>query len=380
MAISLNQTSSRIAKAPEALPKSVSGQGGGFLKGFGRSIKTTEVLFFSSQLSLMLDIGTPLNVALTSIKEQTENPAFKDVIQDMIQAVVEGRQLSDAMKEHPKVFDGVYVSMVTAGEAGGFLKKIFDRIVELQEKRQVLKTQLQTALTYPAVLCVVATLVIIFILVYVLPKFIVVFEGKESILPITTRFMIAMSASLREYWWLYIISSIGAAIFLRFFKKSTPGQILIDRFCVSGPLVSKLFNKIYTCQLLRTLGNLMDSQVPLLESLGVTRTTVNNRYFRHFIDRIVEHVHGGGKFSQPFATYPYILESVKQMVATGEESGNLPKVMLRLAEFYDAEVDTELKNFASMLEPLALIVMGGVVGLIVSSVILPLFRIASTVN
>lgn len=380
MAITLNQQGSRPAKAPEALPKPVSGQGGGFLKGFGRSIKTTEVLFFSSQLSLMLDIGTPINIALSTIREQTENPAFKKVIQDMLQAVVEGRQLSDAMKGHPKVFDGVYVSMVTAGEAGGFLKEILDRIVELQEKRQALKTQLRTALTYPAVLCVVATLVIIFILVHVLPKFMVVFKGKESILPVTTRFLISMSASLKEYWWVYIISSIGIALFLKFFKESRPGQILIDRFAVSGPLISKLSNKIYTCQLLRTLGNLMESQVPLLESLGVTRATINNLYFKQFIDRIIEHVREGGKFSQPFATYPYTLESVKQMVATGEEAGNLPRVMLRLAEFYDVEADRELKNLASMMEPLALIVMGGVVGLIVSSVILPLFKMASTVS
>jgi len=149
---------------------------------------------------------------------------------------------------------------------------------------------------------------------------------------------------------------------------------------VSGPLISNLSNKIYTCQLLRTLGNLMESQVPLLESLGVTRATIKNRYFRHFIDRIIEHVREGGKFSQPFATYPYTLESVKQMVATGEEAGNLPRVMLRLAEFYDVEADRELKNFASMMEPIALIVMGGVVGMIVSSVILPLFKIASTVH
>ena len=347
---------------------------------FGKAIKTSEILFFSSQLSLMLDIGTPINLALSTIRDQTENPVFKKVIEDMLQAVVEGRQLSDAMKEHPKVFDGVFVSMVSAGETGGFLKEILDRIVELQEKRQALKTQLRTALTYPVVLCAVAIMVIIFILVYVLPKFMAVFEGKESILPGTTRFLIAMSASLKEYWWVYIISSIGAAIFLKIFKESTPGRIMIDRFSVSGPLVSDLFNKIYTCQLLRTLGNLMESQVPLLESLEVTRATVRNRYFRHFIDKIIEHVHGGGKFSQPFATYPYTLESVKQMVATGEEAGNLPRVMVRLAEFYDEEVDRELKNLASMMEPIALIIMGGVVGLIVSSVILPLFRLASTMH
>jgi type II secretory pathway component PulF len=190
----------------------------------------------------------------------------------------------------------------------------------------------------------------------------------------------SMSNSLRAYWWAYIIASVGCVLALKLWKDSEPGQALMDRFSVSGPMVSKLYNKIYTCQMLRTLGHLMASQVPLLEALGVTRGTIKNRYFKRFIDQITDRVEQGGRFSQPFANYPYILDSVKQMVATAEEVGNLPKVMLRLAKFYDAEVERELKNLAAMIEPIALILLGGVVGVIVASVILPLFRLAHAVH
>ena len=141
-------------------------------------------------------------------------------------------------------------------------------------------------------------------------------------------------------------------------------------------LFLKMTNKIYTCQLLQTLGYLMESQVPLLEALEVNRPAVRNRYYRLFVDEIAETVQQGGRFAHPFGTNPYILESVKQMVAAGEEAGNLPKVMLRLAEFYEGEVDRELKGLAAMIEPIALILLGGVIGLIVSSVILPMFKLS----
>ena len=381
MAISLNyQGPSLIAKAPGVPHKSLLGQMGGLFRRFGRPIKPVELQFFTSQLSLMLEIGTPLNSALKTLKDQTENEAFKKLIQSMLQDIEEGRQLSDAMKQHPRVFSSVFISMVKAGETGGFLRDILDRLVEIQEKRQALKAQLRSVLTYPAVLSMVAFLVVVFVLVYVLPKFTAFFEGKESILPFTTRFLMTLSASIKEYWWIYILSSIGLALCLKFFKESEIGRALTDRFLVSGPLVANLSNKINTCQFLRILGNLMESHVPLLEALEVTRATIMNRYFMQFIDRIIEHVKGGGRFSQPFATYPYTMESVKKMVATGEEVGSLPKVMLRLAEFYDTEVDRELKNFASMIEPLTLIVMGAVVGLIVSSVVLPLFKLSGMVH
>jgi type II secretory pathway component PulF len=348
---------------------------------FRRSrVKPKEAIFFTSQLALMLEVGTPLINGLAALGKQTKNPAFKEVIHALHRDIEEGQQLSDAMRRHPRVFNHVYVSMIKAGETGGFLKEILERLAEMQEKRLALIAQLRSTLTYPAILCLVGLLVVIFVLVGVLPKFSTFFAGKEKILPVSTRFLMALSASLRAYWWAYIITAMGLIIGAKLWKDSEPGQTMIDRVCVSAPILARLYNKIYTCQLLRTLGHLMQSQVPLLEALEVTRSTIKNRYFRRFIDKITDHVEKGGRFAQPFTTYPYVLDSVKQMVATGEEVGNLPRVMLRLAEYYDIEVDRELKNIASLIEPLALILLGGVVGVIVGSVILPLFRLAHAIH
>ena len=347
---------------------------------FRRSVKTGERIFFTSQLSLMLEIGTPLAQALGAIAEQTENPAFKEILQTMLRDIQEGRQLSDAMMRHPQVFSPIFTSMVRAGETGGFLKNILDSMVEMEEKRQALISQLRSTLTYPAVLCFFAVAVVIFVVVAILPKFAVLFEGKDQLLPLSTRFLMMMSASLRGYWWAYVAGLTGMVTGFIVWLKSGMGLAVIDWLLVSTPLVSRIANKAYTCSLLRTLGHLMESQVPLIEALEVTGRTFGNRFYRQFIEQIGEHVRQGGRFAQPFAGNPYILESVKQMLQTGEEVGNLPKVMLRLAEFYDKEIDRELKTVAAMIEPVALIVLGTVVGLIVASIILPIFKLAGAVR
>ncbi len=352
----------------------------GILGRFIKPVKPREVMFFSSQLALMLEIGTPITVALQTIAGEIQNPVFKAVITAMCRDIEEGLQLSGAMKIHPRIFNDQYTSMVKAGESGGFLNKILDRIVEMQEKRFALIAQLKASLTYPAILCVLGFLVVVFITVGVLPKFAVFFEGKEHLLPWSTRFLMMASASLKHYWWVYIMATTGLVPGLIFWGKSPQGRALRDRFLISGPLISDLANKIYTCEFLRTLGHLMESQVPLLEALKVTRPTIWNQYYRRFVDEIGDNVDRGGRFSQPFSVNPYIPQTVKQMVAIGEEAGKLSFVMLRLARFYDAEIEQELKKLAARIEPAALIVMGGVVGIIVSSVILPVFRLSQALR
>lgn len=381
MAISLNQKTAKIAVTPSGASRSyVFGQVDSLIKRFRKPVKTAELIFFSSQLSLMLEIGTSLANALRAIADQTKTPAFKAIIQSINLDITEGRQLSDALARHPQAFDNTYVSMIKAGEAGGFLKKVLDGIVEMQEKRQELMTQLRATMTYPAILGFMSLAVVVFVLVGILPKFTTLFEGKESLLPFTTLFLMAASRSLTAYWWVYLITCFVLGLGFVLWMGTPFGKRMIDLVTLKAPLISSLANKIYTAQLLRTLGQLMDSQVPLLQALEVTRNTFGNQFYREFIDELREHVQQGGRFSQPFSTSPYILESVKQMVATGEEVGNLPVVMLRLAEFYDMEIDRELKTLSSMIEPVALIVMGTIVGVIVSAVILPIFKISNAVS
>lgn len=381
MAISLDKkNSSSVVTPSRILPDAIMVQLSNIVGNLRKPVKANELIFFSSQLSLMLEIGTSVTNALQAIAEQTSNPAFKKIVHEILLNVEEGRQLSEALRRHPRAFNNTYVSMVRAGETGGFLKKVLDGIVEMQEKRQNLITQLRSTLTYPAVLGILSIAVVIFVLVGILPKFTTLFEGKESLLPFTTLFLMAASASLKTYWWIYIISFAGLLMGIKIWTATNQGKRVIDWFLINAPIIAGLTNKIYTTQLLRTLGHLMESQVPLLQALEVTQTTFENQFYKEFIDDLREHVEQGGRFAQPFATSPYILESVKQMVATGEEVGNLPKVMLRLAEFYDTETDRDLKVFASMIEPIALVMLGGVVGLIVASVILPIFKIANAVH
>ena len=346
----------------------------------GRPVKPAELMFFNSHLSLMLEIETPLNQALKAMEKQTKNMAFKKVIQSMSKDIEEGSQLSDTMKRHPRIFNKMYTSMVKAGESGGFLHDVLGKIVEMQEKRQRLTSQIRSALTYPAFLCVLGFVVIIFIMVSVLPKFTGLFEGKESVLPFTTLFLMKGSSFLQGYWWLCIISFFGLLIGLKIFIGSKHGQALIERILVSSPLISKLSNKIYTNELLRMLGNLIESKVSFVDALQVTRGAIRNRYFRNFIDTILKHMENGGRFSDQFVTFPYVMDSVKQMVITGEETGNLSKVMLRLTNHYDLEIEQDLKKLTTLIEPAALVVMGAVIGLIVSSIILPMFKLSQVIG
>ena len=185
---------------------------------------------------------------------------------------------------------------------------------------------------------------------------------------------------MQSYWWLCIIAFFGLIIGLKIFIGSKHGQALIERFLVRSPLISKLSNKIYTNELLLMLGNLIESKVSFIDALQVTRGTISNRYFRNFIDKILKHMENGGRFSDQFVTFPYIMDSVKQMVITGEETGNLSKVMLRLNNHYNLEIEQDLKKLTALIEPVALVVMGAVIGLIVSSIILPMFKLSQVIG
>jgi type II secretory pathway component PulF len=206
------------------------------------------------------------------------------------------------------------------------------------------------------------------------------FAGKEAILPFSTRMLMAASRSLSTYGWLYGLGAVAAVIGVRGFLRSPPGRSLRDRLAVTLPVIGPLTNKILTGQLLRTLGHLLESHVPLTDALTVTRMTMQNRFYCRLIDQVEEIVRGGGRLSQAFLSFTYMPGTVRQMIATGEEAGNVYPVMLRLARHYDGEIEQELKRVASLIEPIALIFLGSVVGVIVASVILPLFKLAHAIG
>ena len=347
---------------------------------FSRGISTREMIFFTSQLSLMIEIGTPLNVGLSNIAKQIKNPVFKQVITDLVEDVEGGKLLSHAMERHPHVFSNVYISLVKAGENAGQLNDMLDRAVTVQEKQEKFVATLKKALTYPLILCCVSVAVVIFLLTFVFPRFAVLFKEIEDILPASTKFLLSLSNSMRSYWFLAAILAGISVGGIYTFAKSTKGRLFIDTLKMNLPVLSQIYIRIYLVQMMRTLGFLMVCNVPLLEALRIAREGVKNLIFARFIDQTTENVEEGRGMSFTFSESAFIPENAKQIVKTGEETQNIAKVMLRLSDYYEGEIDDHMKKFAAIIEPLLLIIMGVVVGGIVMSLILPIFKLSKIVH
>jgi type II secretory pathway component PulF len=341
-----------------------------------KQISTRELIFFSSQLSLMIEIGTPLNDGLSSIARQVKNQEFKKTITNIVADVEAGALLSTAMGKYPQIFSDVYVSLIKAGENSGELKDMLDRAVIVKEKQERFMDTLKKAMTYPLILCGVSVAVVIFLLTFVFPRFAVLFEEIADILPASTKLLLYLSKSIRSSWLLAVILlgiSVGGIYAI---LKSTKGKLMIDKLKLSFPMVKNLFIRIYLVQMMRTLGFLMGCNVPLMEALQITRRGVSNLIFVRFIDETATNLEEGRGMSQAFVDSEFIPESAKQIVKTGEETQNIAKVMLRLSDFYENEIEDQMKKFATIIEPVLLIIMGVVVGGIVMSLILPIFKLS----
>ncbi len=348
--------------------------------GFRQSVKPKEMIFFLSQLAMMLEVGIPLSQSLETISKQVTNPVFFRTISAMKTKIDEGQQLSVAMGRHPKVFKAVFVNMVRSGESGGFLMDVIGTIIKIQEKQQTIRTEIRTAIIYPALLLSMALVVTVFILVLVVPKFARIFENNLDLLPLTTQWMMGLSSMMISHWWAFLLLGLVAATVLRLYLSSDRGALFLDWILINTPVLSNVTSKLYTGLFFQTMGSVLKSRVPLVEALDIAGATISNRYYSRFVKTIQTQVEGGGNFAQGFASNPYVQDSIKQMIHVGETVGKLPAVMLRLADFYESEIEHDLKRFTSLIEPAALVLMGGVVWVIVSSIILPMFKIASTVR
>jgi type II secretory pathway component PulF len=347
---------------------------------FSRGISTRELIFFSSQLSLMIEIGTPLNEGLTSIARQIKNPVFKKAITGLVEDVEAGNLLSTSMESYPNLFSEVYVSLIKAGENSGELKEMVDRAVMVQEKQEKFIATLKKAMTYPLILCGVSVAVVVFLLTFVFPRFAVLFEDIKDILPASTKFLLYVSNSIRTSW-IYPVLFVGIiAAGAYTFAKSTKGRLIIDTLKMSLPGINQIFVRVYLVQMMRTLGFLMICNVPLMDALLITRRGVNNLVFVKFIDKTARNLEEGKGMSISFTESAFIPESAKQIVKTGEDTQNISKVMLKLSDYYENEIDDQMRKFTTIIEPLLLIFMGVVVGVIVMSLILPIFKLSKMVH
>lgn len=339
-----------------------------------------ERMLFTEQLALLLDTGVSLHEALKGMQSQETDPARQRLLAALGDDILAGKSLSVALTRHPAVFPSVYVNLVAAGERGGFLPQVLQQLIDMDEKAERLRSTLASALSYPAFLVFFSVATIVFVLVGVFPKFADMFEQIRSQLPLSTLVLMALSDLLRLHWpWLLAFMAVALAAGARWWQQPHARSVF-DRWKLQLPFVNELFAQVYLSQTLRVLGLSLANGVPLVDALRACQDVVRNVIFSRFIATLRQQVTEGKGLAQGFRESPFIPPLVQQMIATGEETGNLAKVMARIADHYDRELARRIALFARLAEPVMLLVMGALVGLIVASLILPIFKLSRAIH
>ena len=347
---------------------------------FRAKVSAGDRRFFTEQLSLMLETGANLHQALVLLQQQRQLPAMASVIDELVESVAGGRSFSAALADHPEVFSTTYVNLVAASEGGGFIHEVLAELLRMDEQAEELNNTVRSALTYPAFLSLFSLGVIVFVLMVVFPKFSVMFAKIHDQLPMTTIVLMHASDFLRDYW-MQTITALTAItmLALRWAHKPT-GRETIDRLKLTLPGIKHIFMQVYLTQSLRVMSLSLANGVNITDTLIATRDVVRNSIFQRFFVTVEEQVAQGNGIAIAFKQNDLIPLLAQQMIATGEETGSLSKVMSRLADYYERELTKRLKSMSKMAEPIMLMVMGVIVGVIVSSLILPIFKLSRAVT
>lgn len=348
----------------------------------GGSIKTKTLMIFTRQLATLIDSGLPLLRSLTVLGKQEPNPVLKHTINTLADSVQSGSTFSESLAAHPKIFNKLYINMVKAGELGGVLEVVLNRLAEYQEKAQKLKNKIVAAMVYPTIVMFIAVAIMAFLMLFIVPKFKTIFDemlGGQK-LPMLTEMVTGFSSTFAQYWWAVLLGIILIVVTYKLIASTKAGRYAIDSFKLKMPLFGNVQRKSAISRFSRTLGTLVTSGVPILQALNITRDTAGNVVVSNAIDRVHESVKEGESIVAPLEASKVFPPMVISMVDVGEETGQLPEMLLKIADVYDDEVDNAVAALTSMLEPIMIVMLALVVGTIVLALFLPLVKIISTLN
>lgn len=371
MAFEITQTQVRVKEASAAAPRLELR-----LPAFSRTIGVEQRMAFTEQLALLLDTGVSIHEALKVLGQQTEDPKLRGILQSLLDDVTEGKPFSLALSRHPEMFAQSYVGLVAAAEEGGFLQQVLTQLLEIDEKNSRLRSTIASALSYPVFLIVFSLAVVVFVLVVIFPKFQDLFQSIRDQLPWTTLALMALSDFLTRHWLLSAVGLGAALAGVLAWTRTPAGEQLVDELKLRIPVVRDIFLQVYLNQSLNVIGLALNSGVPVTAALKASQEIIGNRRFARFLENVREAVNNGRGLAAGFAETPFIPPMVREMVATGERTGELGKVMMRIADFYGRELNRRIGILAKVAEPFMLMVMGVVVGLLVASLILPIFKLS----
>ncbi|WPD21717.1 MAG: type II secretion system inner membrane protein GspF [Candidatus Electrothrix scaldis] len=340
----------------------------------GTRIKQQEIHVATRQLATLLGAGIPLVPALSGLVEQTSNKALQTKITQIKDSVNEGNSLSSSLAEHPRLFSKIYINMVQAGEASGSLDVVLERLAEVGESQQAMRSRIAAALIYPIFMALVGVGVLFLLITFIVPSITKVFTDRNQALPLPTTLLISLSDFLQSYWVVLVVLAFGLIIGLRLFIQQPKGQRIWDTLKLSFPVIKDLNIKMAAATLGRTMSSLLHSGVPLITSLGIVKNILNNVLLADVMDLAAEELEKGKSLSSVLRGNKYFTPMLVQMIAVGEQSGSLEKMLEKAADSYEKEVETKVMAMTSMIEPVMILVMGLAVSFIVVSILLPIFE------
>src|SRR5271167_3086195 len=343
-------------------------------------ISTKQLCTFTRQLSTLQDAGLPILRSLKILEGQCKPGVLKNALGDVVEDIESGQTLSEAFSKHPKAFDRLYCNMIKAGEAGGALEAILQRLADFKEKSQSLKRRIKSAMVYPIVVILVACTIVGFILYFIIPKFESIFKDFGVPLPRMTIMLIDASHFLIKYFYVVFLTPLMIWIFIKLLYRNKTGAYVCDRIALMIPVMGTILEKSTVARTMRTLGTLVQSGVPILESLNIVRDTAGNAVFERAFNRIYESIREAETIAQPLKEARIVDDIVVNMIDVGEETGELDTMLNKIVDNYDEEVEVAVESLVSLLEPIMIVILGGIVGFIVIALFLPLVALISKLS
>ena len=346
--------------------------------GFGMRVSSKERVIFTRQLSTLINAGLPLTQSLRTVSEQISNKTLHDIVVGVVTSVESGMSLSQSFAQHPRVFSDIYVSLVAAGESSGSLDKALERIAMQQEKDAAIVGKIRSALIYPVIVLAVIVAVLIFMLTTVLPQVGGLYKDLHKALPPLTQILLTVSNFIVHFWLLVIIAVIGGAFALRSYIQTDNGRAALDSLKLNVPLFGKIYRKVYMARFSRTLGTMLQSGIPMLEALRIVKDAIGNVHVEAVLDRSMQQVKGGKSLSSTLEGQEAFMKLVPQMIKIGEQSGAIDSMLDRVASYFEDEVDEEVKNISTTIEPLLMVVLGVTVGGVIAAILLPVYSLVGS--
>jgi type IV pilus assembly protein PilC len=346
--------------------------------GLGGRVSAKERVIFTRQLSTLINAGLPLTQSLRTVTEQVQSKALRDILNQVVAAVEGGTALSEALGKFPKVFSDIYVSLVAAGEATGSLDKTLERIANQQEKDAAILSKIRGALIYPVIVLVVILLVLVFMLTTVLPQVGGLYKDMHQPLPVLTQDLIYVSKFITDFWYVCIIAMVGLAFAVRNYIQTEQGRSVWDNMKLNMPIFGRMYQKVYMARFSRTLGTMLQSGIPMLEGLRIVKNAIGNVHVEATLEKAMQGVKGGKALSSTLENQETFLKLVPQMIKIGEQSGAIDSMLDRVATYFENEVDEEVKNLSTTIEPILMVVLGVVVGGVIAAILLPVYALVGS--